>query len=99
VKREFLEEHRQCALTLSRTKFLAATLTHFNNELLGFSLFIDFKTVYISLRMEVLYNSLIEFGFPMKLVRVIKVCLNATYSRVLVCKNLSDMLPIRNGLK
>jgi hypothetical protein len=42
---------------------------------------------------------LIEFGIPMKLVRLIKICLNETYSRVRVGKNLSDMFPIRNGLK
>jgi len=48
---------------------------------------------------EVLYNILIEFGIPMKLVRLIKMCLTETYSRVWVVKNLSDMFPIRNGLK
>ena len=36
---------------------------------------------------------------PMKLVRLIKMCLTETYSRVQVDKNLSDMFPIRNGLK
>ena len=45
-----------------------------------------------------MYNILIEFGIPMKLVRLIKMCLNDTYSRVWVGKNLSDMFPIRNGL-
>ena len=35
----------------------------------------------------------------MKLVRLIKICLNKTNSRVRVEKNLSDMFPIRNGLK
>jgi len=34
-----------------------------------------------------------------KLVRLIKVCLTETYSRVQVGKNLSDRFPIRNGLK
>jgi hypothetical protein len=34
----------------------------------------------------------------MKLVRLIKMCLNETYGRVRVGKNLSDMFPIRNGL-
>ena len=34
-----------------------------------------------------------------KLVRLIKMCLTETYSRVRVGKNLSDMFPIRNGLK
>jgi len=46
-----------------------------------------------------LYNILIEFGFPLKLVRLIKMCLNETCSRVRVGKNLSDMFPIKNGLK
>ena len=35
----------------------------------------------------------------MKLARLIKVCLNETYSRVQVGKHLSDMFPVRNGLK
>jgi len=35
----------------------------------------------------------------MKLVRLIKLCLTETYSRVQVGKNLSDMFPITNGLK
>ena len=35
----------------------------------------------------------------MKLVRLIKMCLTETYSTVRVGKNLSDMFPIRNGLK
>jgi len=42
---------------------------------------------------------LIEFGNPMKLVRLIKMCLNETYSTVQVGKHLSYMLPVRNGLK
>ena len=45
------------------------------------------------------YYILIEFGVPKKLVTVIKMCLTETYSRVRVGKNLSDMFPIRNGLK
>jgi len=35
----------------------------------------------------------------MKLVRLIKMFLNETNNRVQVGKNLSDMFPIRNGLK
>jgi len=62
-------------------------------------LFIEFKKAYDSVRREVLYNILIEFGIPMKQVRLIKMCLTETYSRVRVGKNLSDMFPIRNGLK
>jgi hypothetical protein len=62
-------------------------------------LFVDFKKAYDSVRMEVLYNILIEFGIPMKLVRLIKMCLTETYSRVRVGKNLCDVFPIRSGLK
>ena len=62
-------------------------------------LFIDFKNAYDSVRREGLYNILIEFGIPKKLVRLVKMCLTETYSRVRVCKNLSDRFPIRNGLK
>ena len=46
-----------------------------------------------------MYNILIEFGIPKKLVRLVKMCLTETYSRVHVGKNLSDRFPIRNGLK
>ena len=62
-------------------------------------LFIDFKEAYDSVRREVLCNILLEFGIPMKLVRLIKMFLNETYSRVQVGKHLSGMFPIRNGLK
>jgi hypothetical protein len=45
-----------------------------------------------------LYNILIEFGIPVKLVRLIKVCLTETFSRVRVGKNLSNLFSIRYGL-
>jgi hypothetical protein len=48
---------------------------------------------------EVLYNIHIEFGVPMKLVRLIQMCLKETYSKVRIGRHLSDMFPIRNGLK
>jgi hypothetical protein len=62
-------------------------------------LFLDFKTAYDSVRREVLYNILIEFGIPKKLVRPVKMCSTETYSGVREAKNLSDMFPIRNVLK
>jgi len=46
-----------------------------------------------------LYNILIEYGILIKPVSLIKMCLNETYSRVRVGKHLSDMFPIKIGLK
>ena len=60
-------------------------------------LFIDFKKAYDSIRREVLYKILIEFGIRRKLVRLIKMSLTETYSRVRVGKNVSDRFPIRKG--
>ena len=61
-------------------------------------LFVDSKKPYDSVWREVLYNILIEYHIPIKLVKLMKVCLNETNSRVQVV-HLSDMFPIRNGLK
>jgi hypothetical protein len=49
-------------------------------------LFIDFKKANDSVRKEILYNILTEFGIPMKLVRLMKMCLSETYSRIRVGK-------------
>jgi hypothetical protein len=62
-------------------------------------LFIDFKKAYDCVRREVLYNILMEFGIPMKLVRLIKMWLSETYSRVQLGKHLSHRFLIKNGLK
>jgi sorting nexin-29 len=64
-----------------------------------YHLFIDFKKAYDSVRREVLYNILIEFGIPMKLVRLIKMCLDETCGGVGVGKHLSYMFPIGNDFK
>ena len=64
-----------------------------------YQLLIDFKKGYDSVRREVLFNILIEFGITMKLVRLIKMCLNATYTRVQVRKHLFGIFHIKSGLK
>ena len=46
-----------------------------------------------------MYNILVEFGIPMKLARLIKMCMNETCSRVQEGIHLSDIFPFKNGLK
>jgi hypothetical protein len=53
-------------------------------------LFVDIKKAYDSVRREVLYNILIEAGITMKLVRLLRMCLNETYSKVHIGKHMSD---------
>jgi hypothetical protein len=62
-------------------------------------LFIDFKKAYDSVKRKAFYNILIEFGVPMKLVRLIKMYLNEMYSKVCISNHLSDSFPIQSGLK
>jgi hypothetical protein len=59
----------------------------------------DFMETYDSVRREVLYNILIQFGVPMKPVSLIKMCLNETYSKVRTGKHLSECFPVQNLLK
>jgi hypothetical protein len=56
-------------------------------------LFVDFKKTYDSV-----YNILIDFGIPMKLVRLLNMCLNETYSKVHIGRKLSENFPLQNGL-
>jgi hypothetical protein len=62
-------------------------------------LFIDFKKAYDSVRREVLYSILVEFGIPRKLGGLIQMCLIETYSAVHIGKYQSDKSPNQNGLK
>jgi hypothetical protein len=59
-------------------------------------LLIDFKKAYDSVKKEVLYNIFTGFCIPMKPVKLIKMCLNETYSKVCKGKHLSGMSPIQN---
>jgi hypothetical protein len=56
-------------------------------------LFVDFKKFHDSGRTEVLYH-ILECGIPLKLVTLMKLCLNETYSRVWVGKHMSHTFPI-----
>jgi hypothetical protein len=62
-------------------------------------LFVDFKKAHDSVRKEVLYNILIGFGVCMKIVKLIKMGLNETYSEDCTCKQRSNNFPIQNVLK
>jgi hypothetical protein len=55
-------------------------------------LLIDFKKAYDSVRRELLYNILTEFGIPRKVDGLIKMCLNETYSTMHIDKNLPSFL-------
>jgi hypothetical protein len=50
-------------------------------------------------RREVLYNILVELASLMKLVRLIKLSLNESYSKVSIAKHFSESFPFQNGLK
>jgi hypothetical protein len=54
-------------------------------------LFIDFEKAYDSVSRE--------FGVPMTILRLIKMCLNKTYSTVRIGKYVSDAFPIQSGIK
>jgi hypothetical protein len=60
---------------------------------------IDFNKAYNSVRRKGLYSILSEFGIPRKVVGLIKMCLNETYSTMRVGKYQCDEFPIQNGLK
>jgi hypothetical protein len=59
-------------------------------------LFLDLKKANDLIRREVLYSIFLEFGVPMKLLRLIKMCLNEMYSAVCISKHLADNFPIQN---
>jgi len=54
-------------------------------------LFIDFKKPWDSVSRKVLCNILTELGIPKKLVQLIKICQNETYSAAWVGQHLSDI--------
>jgi len=56
-------------------------------------LLIDFEKACDSFNREVFYSILVEFCIPVKLVRLIKMCLNETYSEVCIGKRLMSVLP------
>ena len=47
-----------------------------------YQLFIDFKKAYDSIKRQKLYNIMLAFGIPKNLVRLVRVCMSDTFSRV-----------------
>jgi hypothetical protein len=45
------------------------------------------------------YNILVDFGILLKLIKLIKMCLNETYSRAWIGRRLSYRFLLKNGLK
>jgi hypothetical protein len=62
-------------------------------------LFIDVKKAYDSIKGEIPYNILLEFGIAKKLVSLIKICFNETYSKVRIGKILFDEFPFQSEMK
>jgi hypothetical protein len=81
--------------TVSSVKKIADSMRH--NRTMH-QLFIDIKKAYDSVRKEVVYNILIKFGVPTKLVRLIKLYLNETFREVRAGKHLSHKFPVENTI-
>jgi hypothetical protein len=84
---EITEDH-QCGFSCNRSTthhiFCICQMLEKNwecNEAVP-QLFTEFKKAYDSVTGKVLYNILIQIGIRMKLVRLIKMCLNEIYGRV-----------------
>ena len=62
-------------------------------------LIVNFTKAYHSGTRDVFYNIIILFGMLMKQVRLLKMCVNDISRTVRIGRLLSDMFPIKNGLK
>jgi sorting nexin-29 len=78
---EIIEEHHcvfQCNRLATSQIFCVQQMLEMKGECneTVYQLFIDFKKAYDLMRREVLCSVLIEFGVPLKLIRLIEMCLN-----------------------
>jgi hypothetical protein len=99
---EIIGDH-QCAFRCNRStteqifciRQILENIWEYNET--GHQVFGELKSkAYVSARRELLYNILIEFGVPIILVRLIKMCLKKIYSNAHIDKNLSDSFPTRS---
>jgi len=75
---DILQHLRHSASFCTRLQICPSEVKWQNNEAVH-RLFRDVKKACDSVRRDVLYNILIEFGIHLKQVRIIKMCLNETY--------------------
>ena len=64
-----------------------------------YQIFVDFKQAYDSIDRSVLYNIMLNFGIPAKLVRLTRMTMTNTVSQVRVQNRLTDLFETRTGLK
>jgi len=64
-----------------------------------YRLFIDFKTSYDKVNRNQLYKAMLEFGIPLKLVRLTQATMEGTTAKVKVQNELSESFHIQNGLR
>jgi sorting nexin-29 len=64
-----------------------------------YMIFIDFKQAYDSINRNQLWITLEDFGFPSKLVRLIRNCNSNTFYRVRYLGETSTHFEVRNGLR
>ena len=62
-------------------------------------LFIEFKSAYDIIRREQLYNAMSEFNIPNKLIRLTRMTMEDTKSRVRIQSDLSDPITTKKGLR
>lgn len=62
-------------------------------------LFIDFLKAYDSIHRDSLWNVMIEFGFPLKLINMCRLCMDDNTSRILLNGKRSDSFQNRTGLR
>jgi hypothetical protein len=61
---------------------------------------VNFKKPYASVSRRVLYNTYSQrAGAPVKLVRLIKMCLNKSYITVHIGERMSDQFPLKSSVK
>ena len=64
-----------------------------------YHLFVDFRSAYDCIKREALYEAMVEFGIPHKLVRLVKATMTNVRSRVRVEQDLSTPFHSRTGLR